>query len=83
MVTFTVGALPLTTAMAGAFSDRLPLIVICGSINTNDIGSERIIHHTTGLEGKNQALEMMRPITAYASRISSPRTAAKEIDTGA
>ena len=34
--------------MAGAFAENLPLVVITGGPNSNDIGRNQLIHHTIG-----------------------------------
>ena len=49
VVTFTVGGLSVLNAIAGAYSESLPLICIVGGPNSNDYGTHRILHHTIGL----------------------------------
>ena len=51
IATFTVGGLSLLNAIAGAYSERLPVIVITGAPNSNDFGTMRVLHHTTGRPG--------------------------------
>ena len=58
IATFTVGGLSLLNAVAGAFSERLPLIVITGAPNSNDFGTMRVLHHTTGNPGGGIADEV-------------------------
>ncbi|KAK8961031.1 Pyruvate decarboxylase 4 [Platanthera guangdongensis] len=48
VVTFTVGGLSVINAIAGAYSENLPVICIVGGPNSNDYGSNRILHHTIG-----------------------------------
>ena len=48
-VTFTVGGLSVLNAIAGAYSENLPVICIVGGPNSNDYGTNRILHHTIGL----------------------------------
>jgi pyruvate decarboxylase len=48
VVTYTVGGLSAVNAVAGAYSDDLPLIFISGAPNSNDHVSDRILHHTIG-----------------------------------
>ena len=48
VVTFTVGGLSVINAIAGAFSDSIPVIVLSGGPNSNDFGTERVLHHTIG-----------------------------------
>eukprot|EP00741_Cyanophora_paradoxa_P001692 tig00000498_g1642.t1 len=81
--TFTVGGLSLINAVAGAYSEDLPLICISGGPNTNDFSTNRIIHHTTGLPNRNQQYEMFKTVTAEAvvvnSNIDAPRLIDKAI----
>ncbi|KAA8492495.1 Pyruvate decarboxylase 2 [Porphyridium purpureum] len=79
--TFTVGGLSIINAVAGAYSDNLPMLVISGGINSNDIGSNRVLHHTTGLAKKNQQFEMFEKVCAYAAVISHVGNAKHLIDT--
>lgn len=51
VVTYTVGGLSAVNAVAGAYSDDLPLIFISGAPNSNDHASDRILHHTIGKGG--------------------------------
>lgn len=48
VVTFTVGGLSVINAIAGAYSENFPVICIVGGPNSNDFGTNRIIHHTIG-----------------------------------
>ena len=57
VVTYTVGGLSLLNAVAGAASERLPLIVITGGPNSNDWGTNRVLHHTIGLPDFDQVSE--------------------------
>ncbi|PIN04808.1 Thiamine pyrophosphate-requiring enzyme [Handroanthus impetiginosus] len=54
VVTFTVGGLSVLNAIAGAYSENLPVICIVGGPNTNDYGTNRILHHTIGLPDFSQ-----------------------------
>jgi len=79
-VTFTVGGLSVVNAVAGAYSDNLPILVVSGGINSNDIGSNRVLHHTTGLAKKSQQFEIFEKVTAYAAVISHVNEAKLQID---
>ncbi|KAK6927104.1 Thiamine pyrophosphate enzyme, central domain [Dillenia turbinata] len=57
VVTFTVGGLSVLNAIAGAYSENLPVICIVGGPNTNDFGTNRILHHTIGLPDFSQELQ--------------------------
>jgi pyruvate decarboxylase len=45
MVTFTVGGLSVINAIAGAYSENLPVICIVGGPNSNDYKMNRILYH--------------------------------------
>ncbi len=66
VVTFTVGGLSLINAVAGAYSEDLPIIVISGGPNTSDRGQHHIIHHTIGTYDFNQQYRIFREVTAEA-----------------
>ncbi|XBI25303.1 hypothetical protein VPH35_050266 [Triticum aestivum] len=65
VVTFTVGALSAINAVAGAFSENLPVVCISGGPNSNDYGSNRILHHTIGLPDFSQELRCFQNVTCY------------------
>lgn len=65
VVTFTVGGLSVLNAIAGACSENLPVICIVGGPNTNDYGTNRILHHTIGLPDFSQEMKCFRPVTCY------------------
>ena len=65
VVTFTVGGLSIINAIAGAYSENLPVICIVGGPNTNDYGTNRILHHTIGLPDFTQELRCFQTVTCY------------------
>lgn len=65
VVTFTVGGLSVLNAIAGAYSENLPVICIVGGPNTNDYGTNRILHHTIGLSDFSQELRCFQTVTCY------------------
>lgn len=71
VVTFTVGSLSAINAVAGAYSEGLPVVVISGSPSSRTIGQQLRLHHTTGEADHDQALNMFRPITAASVRLSA------------
>jgi len=81
VVTFTVGGLSALNAVAGAYSEDLPLIVISGTPNSNDYSSNRILHHTIGLPDFNQQLRAMKEFTCCQVTITHIEDAARLIDT--
>ena len=64
-VTFTVGGLSAINAVAGAFSENLPVVCIVGGPNSNDYGSNRILHHTIGQPDFTQELRCFQTVTCY------------------
>ncbi|THU64929.1 hypothetical protein C4D60_Mb01t31670 [Musa balbisiana] len=72
VVTFTVGGLSVLNAIAGAYSENLPLICIVGGPNTNDYGTNRILHHTIGLPDFSQEVRCFQTVTCYQVLPPSP-----------
>jgi pyruvate decarboxylase len=68
-VTFTVGGLSAINGVAGAFSENLPVVCIVGGPNSNDYGSNRILHHTIGLSDFTQELRCFQTVTCYQVRV--------------
>ena len=64
-VTFTVGGLSVLNAIAGAYSENLPVICIAGGPNSNDYGTNRILHHTIGLPDFSQELRCFQTVTCH------------------
>lgn len=65
VATFTVGGLSILNAIAGAYSENLPVICIVGGPNSNDYGTSRILHHTIGLPDFSQELRCFQTVTCY------------------
>ncbi|RRT69761.1 hypothetical protein B296_00029160, partial [Ensete ventricosum] len=65
VVTFTVGGLSVLNAIAGAYSENLPVICIVGGPNSNDHGTNRILHHTIGLPDFSQELRCFQTVTCF------------------
>ena len=80
VVTFTVGGLSVINAIAGAYSDDLPIIVISGGPNSNDYGSNRVLHHTIGLPDFSQQLQCFKQVTCYQTVVRDATTAAEQIE---
>lgn len=80
MVTYMVGGLSTINAVAGAYSDDLPVICISGGPNYVDAQERNIIHHTIGERDIYQQSECFKPIVAKSFVIRHPREAAQMID---
>ncbi|KAL0719784.1 hypothetical protein Bca4012_069108 [Brassica carinata] len=80
VVTFTVGGLSVINAIAGAYSEDLPLICIVGGPNSNDYGTNRILHHTIGLSDFRQELTCFEAVTCYQAVVNNLEDAHEQID---
>jgi len=80
VVTYTVGALSAFNALASAYAESLPVILISGSPNTNDLAAYHLLHHTLGTLNFGYQLEMARHITCEAVAITHPEEAPSLID---
>jgi hypothetical protein len=65
-VTYMVGGLSVINAVAGAYSDDLPLLVISGGPNNLDSQERHLIHHTIGETEIYQAARCFEPVVAKA-----------------
>ncbi|PKU64034.1 pyruvate decarboxylase 1 [Dendrobium catenatum] len=81
VVTFTVGGLSILNAIAGAYSENLPVICIVGGPNSNDYGTNRILHHTIGLPDFSQELQCFRTVTCFQAVVNNLDDAHELIDT--
>ncbi|PZO47508.1 MAG: pyruvate decarboxylase [Phormidesmis priestleyi] len=66
VVTFTVGGLSLVNAIAGAYAEDLPVIVISGGPNSNDKAQHHLLHHSTAEYDFDQVSRIFKEITAEA-----------------
>ncbi|GMN43594.1 hypothetical protein TIFTF001_012798 [Ficus carica] len=81
VVTFTVGGLSVLNAVAGAYSENLPVICIVGGPNSNDYGTNRILHHTIGLPDFSQELRCFQTVTCAQAVVNHLDDAHEQIDT--
>ena len=80
VVTFSVGALSAFDAIGGAYAENLPVILIVGAPNSNDYGTNHLLHHTLGTHDFSYQLEMAKHITCAAVSITSAQEAPSLID---
>ena len=78
--TFNVGAYSALNGVAGAHAERLPVIMVSSSPNTNDLGENHILHHTVGTHDFTAQYEVFRQVTCSAVRIQHPDNAPVMID---
>ena len=81
VVTFTGGGLSVLNAIAGAYSENLPVICIVGGPNSNDYGTNRILHHTIGLPDFSQEFRCFQTVTCYQAVVNNLEDAHEQIDT--
>ncbi|KAE9594947.1 Pyruvate decarboxylase 1 [Lupinus albus] len=81
VVTFTVGGLSILNAIAGAYSENLPVICIAGGPNSNDYGTNRILHHTIGLSDFSQELRCFQAVTCFQAVVNNLDDSHELIDT--
>ncbi|KAK1666139.1 hypothetical protein QYE76_054298 [Lolium multiflorum] len=82
-VTFTVGGLSVLNAIAGAYIENLPVICIAGGPNSNDYGTNRILHHTIGVPNFSQELRCFQTVTCHQAVVTNLDDAREQIDTAA
>jgi pyruvate decarboxylase len=80
LTTFNVGAYSALNGVAGANAERLPVIIVSSSPNTNDPGENHILHHTVGGHDFTAQYEVFRQVTCAAVRIQHPDNAPAMID---
>ena len=76
--TFGVGELSAVNGVAGAFAERVPVVVITGSPATIHFRNRPLLHHTLG--DYQIPLRIYDKITASSTQLVSAQTAPAEID---
>ena len=80
LTTFNVGAYSALNGVAGAYAERLPVIVVSSGPNTNDVGSNHVLHHTMDNGELSDQYEIFRKVTCKVVRIVHPDAAPALID---
>jgi pyruvate decarboxylase len=80
VVTFSVGGLSAINAIAGAYAENLPVILVSGAPNSNDRATEHLIHHTLATHDWSYQWEIAKKITCAAVVITSAADAPHQID---
>ena len=76
--TYGVGELSAINGVAGAFAERVPVVVITGSPATINFRTRPLLHHTLG--DYQIPLRIYEKITAASTQLVSAETAPAEID---
>lgn len=77
-VTYAVGGFSLANAIAGAFAEKSPVVIISGAPGVRERRRKGLLHHMVGDPGTQ--LRVFQQITAASSCLDDPLTAAREID---
>jgi len=79
IVTHGVGALSAINGIAGAYSEHVPVICICGSLPLRAVQRGDLMHHTLADREKGNFCRMFAEVTAAQARLT-PENAVTEID---
>jgi indolepyruvate decarboxylase len=71
VVTYSVGGLSCINAVAGAYAEDIPLIIISGAPNTNSTPEHQILHHTLAKVDYNYVREMYDKVTIDAVTLTN------------
>lgn len=77
-VTYCVGGLNTINAVAGAYAEKAPLIVISGAPGICEQNSDYLLHHS--IKDHNSQLNMFKEVTVSQTRLCDPHNAPFEID---
>ncbi|MCC7413724.1 MAG: alpha-keto acid decarboxylase family protein [Gammaproteobacteria bacterium] len=77
-VTYCVGGLSLTNAVAGAYAEKSPVVVISGAPGMAERRSDPLLHHR--VRDFDTQLEVFGKITIAAVSLADPNSAFREID---
>ena len=78
VVTYGVGGLSIINAVAGAYAEHVPVIVINGAPPARRREAGALVHHL--VSNYYLQLDIFRKITADAALLTDPNTAPEEID---
>ena len=77
-VTYAVGGFSLANAIAGAFAEKSPVVLISGAPGVRERLRHGLLHHMVGDAGTQK--RVFDQITAASCVLDDPLTAAREID---
>ncbi|KAG9235233.1 thiamine diphosphate-binding protein [Amylocarpus encephaloides] len=80
MTTFGVGELSALNAIAGSYSEHVPVVHIVGCPSTASEKNGMLLHHTLGNGDFNVFMNMSRRISCCAEKLIDPSTIAAQID---
>ena len=77
-VTYCVGGLSLCNAIAGAYAEKSPVVVISGAPGVEERRADPLLHHR--VRDFNTQREVFEKITVATASLDDPLTAFREID---
>lgn len=80
VTTFGVGELSAINAIAGAFSEHVPVVHIVGMPSTISQRDGMLLHHTLGNGNFNVFADMNREISVAMAKLNDPYEVAQQID---
>jgi len=80
VTTFGVGELSAINAIAGAYSEYVPIVHIVGQPTTRSQKDGMLLHHTLGNGDFDVFTKMNSAISCYTARLNDPHEAATQID---
>ena len=79
VVTNGVGALSAINGVAGAYSEYVPVVCVCGSLPLKSLARNLLMHHTSADTDYDAVLHAYAPFTVAQARLT-PQNAVAEID---
>ena len=80
ITTFSVGALSALNAVAGSYSEDLPVIIISGGPNTNSEPENQLLHHTLGEVRYGYQKDIFSHVTSESVVVKHKKVAPIQID---
>jgi indolepyruvate decarboxylase len=77
-VTYCVGGFNALNAVAGAYAEKSPLVVISGAPGIGERGKSALLHHR--VRDFETQLRIFKQVTAASAALEDPETAPEEID---
>jgi indolepyruvate decarboxylase len=79
IVTNGVGAWSAINGVAGAYSEKVPIVCVCGSVPLKSLNRNLLMHHTSADTDHEAVLRGYAQVTAAQARLT-PQNAVAEID---
>lgn len=77
-ITYCVGGLNTVNAVAGAYAEKVPMIVISGAPGIAEHNSGYLLHHS--VKDLNSQFNIFKEVTVASTQLDDPYTATYEID---